>query len=260
MRMLIVFVLALGAIVADAASPVFMLDATPTDPRVLEVIGKYVTDSDFIRLRDTGPGSGLAEKVKPSQRFDDFRNLDEVKFQVGRGCAGRATDQTLWYYSPTTGPEFGDVLGSVAAAVKLIHTSACLQAGISPSTEFWGYQGPCVYDLGSSAYQRVDWTKVDKVMIRGEGWLKAGCRNGVAGYQKFLATLTSYLRAQNPRIQVYAHMSFRYTPPAMMVDAIRALTPDVDGFSLGYPLYGDHEYCTPENLEAVLSARLQTPH
>jgi hypothetical protein len=70
-----------------------------------------------------------------------------------------------------------------------------------------------------------------------------------------MAAVTGYVRARNPRIQVYAHLSLRYTPPAMMVEAIRALMSAVDGFSLGYPLYGEHVYCTPENLEAVLSAR-----
>lgn len=147
------------------------------------------------------------------------------------------------------------MLGSVTSALKLIHTSDCLQAGISPSAEFWGYRGPCAYDLGSSAYQQVDWTQVDRVMIRGEGWLKAGCLNGVAGYRKFMDTVTGYLRARNPRIQVFAHMSLRYTAPETMVETIQALMADVDGFSLGYPLYGEHVYCTPENLEAVLSAR-----
>jgi hypothetical protein len=232
-----------------------MIDATPSDPNVLAVIRKYVTDSDFVRLRDIGADPVLAIKVKASQRFDYYSSLELVGAQVSRGCAGRPKGQTIWYYTPTEGPEFRDVLGSVASAVKLIHTSDCLQAGIGPSEEFWGYRGPCAYDLGSSAYQQVDWTQVDRVMIRGEGWLKAGCANGVAGYQKFMAAVTGYVRARNPRIQVYAHMSLRSTPPAMMVEAIRGLMSDVDGFSLGYPLFGEHVYCTPENLEAVLSAR-----
>jgi hypothetical protein len=96
-------------------------------------------------------------------------------------------------------------------------------------------------------------------MIRGEGWLKAGCANGVVGYQKFMGAVTGYIRTRNPRIQVYAHMSLRYTPPAMMIEAIRGLMSDVDGFSLAYPLYGEHVYCTPENLGAVLSARSPSP-
>jgi hypothetical protein len=258
--MFIVSGLALAAIaVAHAASPVFMIDATPTDPNVLAVIGKYVTDSDFVRLRDIGADSALAAKVRASQRFDDYRSLELVRSQVDRGCAGRPTGQTVWYYTPTEGPEFRDVLGSVTSAVRLIRASECLQAGISPSAEFWGYRGPCAYDLGSSAYRQVDWTQVDRVMIRGEGWLKAGCANGVAGYHTFMTAVTSYVRARNPRIQVYAHVSLRYTPPAMMVEAIRELMSDVDGFSLGYPLHGEHVYCTPENLEAVLSARSPGP-
>src|SRR5258708_7493863 len=66
---------ALAAIaVAHAASPVFMIDATPTDPNVLAVIGKYVTDSDFIRLRNIRADSALAAKVRASQRFDDYRS------------------------------------------------------------------------------------------------------------------------------------------------------------------------------------------
>jgi len=157
-------------------------------------------------------------EVRASQRFDDYKSLELVRAQVSRGCTGRPTGQTIWYYTPTEGPEFRDVLGSVASAVMSIHTSQCLQAGISPSAEFWGYGRPCVYDLRSSAYRQVDWTQVDRVMIRGEGWLKAGCANGVAGYQKFVATVTGYLRAHNPRIQVYAHTSLRYTPPAMIGD------------------------------------------
>ena len=60
-------------------------------------------------------------------------------------------------------------------------------------------------------------------------------------------------------MQVYAHMSLRYTPPATIVEAIRALASDVDGFSLGYPLYGEHVYCPLENLEAVLSVRTPSP-
>jgi hypothetical protein len=256
MRTLTVSGLALAAIVvAHAASPVFMIDATPTDPNALAIIAKYVTDSDFVRLRDIGADSALAAKVSASQRFDYYASLELVRSQVSLGCAGRPTGQAIWYYTPAEGPEFQDVLGSVTSAVKSIHTSECLQAGIGPSPEFWGYTGPCAYDLGSSAYQQVDWTQVDRVIIRGEGWLKAGCANGVAGYQKFMAAVTSYVRARNPRIQVYAHMSLRYTPPAMMVEAIRALMSDVNGFSLGYPLYGDHVYCTPASLEAVLGAQ-----
>jgi hypothetical protein len=260
MRMFTVATLAFAVIAAaHAASPVFIIDATPTDPKVLAVIGKYVRDSDFVRLRDIGADPALAAKVRVPQRFDDYRSLELVRAQVSRGCAERPTDLTVWYYTPTEGPEYLDVLGSVTSAVRLIHTSPCLQAGISSSAEFWGYKGPCAYDLESSPYKQVDWTQVDRVMIRGEGWLKAGCTNGVAGYQKFMAAVTGYVRSRNPRIQVYAHMSLRYTPPAMMVEGIRELTSNVDGFSLGYPLHGEHVYCTPENLEAVLSTRSEVP-
>lgn len=256
MRLFTIAVSALAAIaVARAASPVFMIDATPTDSNVLAIIGKYVTDADFVRLRDVAANSALATKVKASQRFDDFRSVESLSVQVSRGCAGGPTGQTIWYYTPTVGPEFRDVLGSVKSALNVMHASPCFQAGISPSAEFWGYQGPCKYDLGSSAYQQVDWTQVDRVMIRGEGWVNASCSNGVANYQKFMDAVTSYVRARNPRIQIYAHVSLRYTPPALVVKAIEGLMPNVDGFSLGYPLSGEHVYCTPENLEAVLSAR-----
>ncbi len=91
MRMLTLSTLALAAITAaPAASPVFMIDATPTDPNVLRVIEKYVRDSDFVRLRDIGADSALGAKVRASQRFDDYRSLELVRAQVSRGCAGRS--------------------------------------------------------------------------------------------------------------------------------------------------------------------------
>ena len=251
-----ILTLCLIAVAAQAASPGLMIDATPIDPRVLAIIGKYVTDSDFVRWRDIGADSSLAAKVKPSQRWDYSRSLDELRFQVSRGCA----DRTIWYFSPTSGREFQDVPGSVASAVKLIHGSGCLQAGIAPGAEFWGYQGHCKYDLGSSPYQKMDWTQVDRVIIQGAGWLREACPNGIADHQKFMATLIGYLRGRNPRIQIYAHLSLRLTPPTMLVEAMQSLAADIDGYSVGYPLYGEHVYCTPENLEAVLSARLQPRH
>ena len=80
---------------ALAASPVFMIDATPTDPNVLAVIGKYVTDSDFVRLRDIGADAALAAKVRASQRFEYYRSLDMVRAAVSGGCGGRPAGQTI---------------------------------------------------------------------------------------------------------------------------------------------------------------------
>jgi hypothetical protein len=90
--------------------------------------------------------------------------------------------------------------------------------------------------------------------IQGESYLKAGCKTGVADYQKLVATVASYVRSKNPKIVVQAHVSFRVTPPAMMIQAIAAMAGSVDGFLLSYPLYSEHLYCTPENLETVLKA------
>ncbi|MCU1238680.1 MAG: hypothetical protein JWP63_6647 [Candidatus Solibacter sp.] len=246
MRSLAILVL---AYTAHAATPTFFLDAPPTDRAVFPVIEKYLQPSDFISARDLAADLALRRIIDPSHQFELAKTLRLVQSEAAQPCT-KTSPQTIWYHTLAGAPE----TPSIATALHTIHAANCHQAGIIPSAQFWGYSRVCEYNLAVSPYQQIDWTLVDRVIIQGEGFLNPACRTGIADYQKFLASIVAFVRARNPKIAVYAHASLRFTPPPLIIHGIQALSDQVDGFLLSYPRYGEHVYCTAENLEAVLKA------
>ena len=247
MRYLAVLGLSL-AIPAWSAGPTFLFDSTPADRAVFPVLEKYLQSSDFISDRDMYADPTLHQKIDASHQFELTKSLAWIKQEASGPCS-RNSPAALWFQTLAGAPEVAEI----AVAIRAIH-AGCHQAAILPSAQFWGYTELCNYNLAKSSYQQVDWAQVDRVIIQGEGWLNPACRTGIADYQKFLAEITTYLRARNPRIAVYGHASFRYTPASLMIQGIQSLAGLVDGFLLSYPLFGDHVYCTADNLETVLKA------
>ncbi len=247
--------LLLGAITAAyGATPFFLFDAAPIDPGVFPVLERYFQNMDFVGARLLDADANLRQKTDRAHQVELANGLDMVQAVVNKGC-GAGSPGTIWYLSPPVGTaEAANPIGSIESAVRAIHASGCHQAGVIPTAQFWGYSAACYYDLAASPYQQVDWTQVDRLNIQGESFLKVGCKTGVTDYQKLVATVASYVRAKNPNIVVLAHVTFRVTPPAMMIQAITAMAGSVDGFLLAYPLYSEHLYCTAENLETVLKA------
>ena len=213
------------------------------------MLEKYLRSSDFISDRDIQAAPNLSQKIDSSHQFDLVKTLYGIELEAARPCS-KKSPQALWF-QPLAG---GHEIESIATALRAIHVGGCSHAGIIPSAQFWGYTELCNYNLAKSPYQQVDWTQVDRVIIQGEGWLYPACRTGIADYQRLLTEITTHLRARNPKIVVYGHASLRYSPPSRIIQGIQSLTELVDGFLLSYPLYGDHVYCTADNLEAVLKA------
>ncbi len=247
MRYLAVLTLAL-AIPARPATPTFLFDATPTDRAVFPVIEKYLQSSDYVSTRDIYADPKLHQNIDASHQFELVKSLAGIEQETLLPCS-QNSPAALWLQTGAGAPEVAEI----ASALRTIR-SGCHHAAILPSAQFWGYTELCDYNLAKSPYQQVDWTQVDRVIIQGEGWLNPACRTGVAEYRKFLTEISTYLRAKNPKIVVYGHASFRYTPPALIIQGIQSLADLVDGFLLSYPLYGDHVYCTADNLETVLKA------
>jgi hypothetical protein len=245
--------LAMGAVpVSRAATPSFLFNAASIDPAVFPVVEKYFRNSDFIGVRVLAAYPRLRQKIDRAHQFELADGLASVQAEVDRGC-GAESPGTIWYLAPLAGTrEFADPLGSIASAVRKIQASGCHQVGMSPSAQFWGYTRVCEYNLATSPYHQVDWAPIDRLNIQGEGMLNPSCKTGVADYLKLVTTVTSYVRAKNPKIMVFAHVSFRFTPPALLIQGIEAMAGVVDGFLLSYPLYGEHVYCTAENMETVL--------
>jgi hypothetical protein len=104
----------------------------------------------------------------------------------------------------------------------------------------------------------VNWAAIDRLDIQGEWLLSDECigKTSVADYVKLVWAVAGYVRAKNPKIAIFAQISFRFTPPSTMIQAIQQMSGLVDGFLLAYPLNpaNEHKYRTAQNLQSVLSS------
>lgn len=121
----------------------------------------------------------------------------------------------------------------------------------------------CAVNLEASLYQSVDWRSIDFLDIGGGQLLADGCigRSTVKDYVSFIRSMVLYVRGKNPKIIIDAHLSFGSIQPSKIAEAIQAVSGDVDGFLLAYPLAPDHQhkYSNVQNLETVLRS-LRTPY
>jgi hypothetical protein len=133
---------------------------------------------------------------------------------------------------------------------------------ILPYGQFWGAApratATCQFNQGTSPYQQVNWTAIVRLDIQGEWLLSDECigKTSAADYVKLVSTVPGYVRAKNPKIAVFAQISFRFTPPSTMIQAMRQMSGLVDGFLLAYSLNpaNERKYSAAQNLESVLSA------
>jgi hypothetical protein len=242
--------------VAQAATPSFIFGAV-ADPNVYPVLDKYFRSTDFVAIRMIGADQHLSQLLDRAHQVDLADTIGRIQADLDLGC-GAGSPGTIWYQPAIAPDDLASSPNNIASAANRIHSSGCSLAGILPSAEFWGATGACQFNLAGSPYQQVDWTAIDRLDIQGEGMLSDSCigKTGVADYLKLVTTIAGYVRGQNPKIAVYAQLSFRSTPPPTIVQAIEAMTGVVDGFLLAYPLNPnmEHKYSTAQNLEAVLAA------
>jgi hypothetical protein len=248
---------------AAAADPPFIFTAL-ADPSVYPVIEKYFRGADFVGVQMVKADPRLGRIVDRQHQFDVSPSLTRIAGDLSQGCGVGTPGAILYNLSPDASPqpEMTDPIGSIASAAQMIRASGCDQVGILPYGQFWGAAAratlTCQYDLGASAYQQVNWAAIDRLDIQGEWLLSDDCigKTSVTDYVRLVSTVASYVRGRNPRIAVFAQLSFRFTPPSTMVQSIQEMSGLVDGFLLSYPLNpaNEHKYCTAQNLEAVLSA------
>ena len=97
---------------------------------------------------------------------------------------------------------------------------------------------------------------MDLLSIQAQRLLSDTCANklNVADDVGLVAHVAAYVRSRNPSIVVVSQLSFRYTPPEKMVEAMHQSSPAVDGFYLVYPSGQANpcHYCSAKNVAAVL--------
>lgn len=239
---------------AWAASPFFAFAASQ-DPGVVPVLQQYFQKTDYLGVKTLAALPALRTVVAGGHQIDLEPSVAGVQ-QIGCDPGTAVTVFYQWGAAPTPEAEQADPVGSSARAIAAIRGNGC-QVGLAPEPQFFGYQpGTCAYNPDAGSYRQVDWSTVDFLDIQGEPFLEDTCvgQAGVNPYVNFVTAVAAYVRARNPRIVIAAQLSFRFTPPAVMTEAVHAMGAVVDGFLLSYPLNPaqEHKYCAPQNLAAFL--------
>jgi hypothetical protein len=237
---------------------IFAADASYTDTATLPVLAKYISQPDFLGYRAVSKQPELRGMVPPAHLVQISSSLSDIQEKLQLGC-GPNSPHVIFYqwgdpaYTPPA--EMADPLGSFARAAAMVHASGCHSFGFLPEGRFFGATH-CALNLTVSPYRQVDWSTVDYLDLTGGGLIDDFCsdKTGIADYMKLAQTIVSYVRGKNPKIVIAAHLSFRNTPPATMVQAFQELSGTVDGFLLAYPIYSPQKYANASNLATFLSA------
>ena len=246
----------LGATGATPATPSFIFDAVG-DQAAYPVVSRYFQAADFANVRLAQVDPRLHQILDRTHQVILADSDGKLQKALELGCSP-GSPGTILYQSQWNADDPLGSLREITTAVSRIRSDGCHQSAILPSEQFWGSTGNCRFNLAGSPYQQIDWTTIDRLDIQSEWILAESCagQSTVDDYVRLISTVSSYIRAKNPRIAIYAQLSFRFTAPATMIEAIRTMSPLVDGFLLSYPLNQEleHKYCTAANLETVLSA------
>jgi hypothetical protein len=191
------------------------------------VLQKYFQNTDYLGTKTVANFPALRGVVTREHQVDFEPSIVRVQSSVGEGCGSGSAGTVFyqWGTSPTPPAEQADPLGSIRSAVAAIR-------GLALDPSLFGFQpGTCLYNLEAGV-------TIDALDIQGEALLSEGCvaQAGVKSYINLATAVAGYARARNPRIVIEAQVSFRFTPPSIMIDAVHRLSAIVDGFLLSYPL------------------------
>jgi hypothetical protein len=249
-----ILALIFSAAYAQAAAPfvMFPVDAAYKDTGTIPLTAKYISSGDFVGIDAALAVPALQKLVPPDHLMVLAPRLQDVQARASASCL---EGPGLIVYQQGRGSEMANPIANLNTAAAAVKASGCRKFGFLPGGVFFGFT-QCAVNLAASYYQQADWTKVDYLIISGGGLVNDFCagKTGAADYAAAAKTIAAYAREKNPEIVIVGHLSFRNAPAANMAQAASALTGIVDGFLLGYPIYGEHHYCDSADLQAFLSA------
>jgi hypothetical protein len=108
-----------------------------------------------------------------------------------------------------------------------------------------------------SNYMKINWTEVDFLGMQLQRF-----SDNITDYSSHVKTISDYVRSQNPTIEIFAQLSFRFASSGNMIEAIESTKDYVDGYVVAYLPDPDKDSkddsciatCTPEDLDNVLKA------
>lgn len=244
---------------ATGPSPFFMFTSyAKRNSPLRAVLEKYVTSADYISLGLSRGDPRLASRVGKSHIYVLPPSVKAVQRQASQCKAGLIIyDGEHWGATPRS--EQASMPMAVSDAKSATKSAGC-SFGFAPDGQYAGLTPKtCSYDLNSAIHRQIDFADITLFNVQAQRLLSDSCvgHGGIDNYVKFVTTVAGEVHAKNPATKVSAQFSFRYTPPDRMIAVMKQLRGVVDGFYIAYPVGVGNitcQYCSPTNLEQVLSA------
>ena len=256
--------LALTPLHAQTARPVFAYTSL-ADAEALDVVSRYFTERDYISVLLAQRIPELGERIPRLQQYKMVESLPKLCQFVEKGCQDKEAglliyDIESWAATPLE--EQNDPVGSINRGAAITRQPGCQAFGVAPSRAYLSRHGDsaCAAQMGPDvAY--IHWENLDVLVIQAQGMMRPNCydRFGTRNYERFVGSITRYARGRNPRLKVFAELSFRYASASQMAEVIDRLGGSVTGYYLALPSSMDNcRYCSATELESLL-ARYRQP-
>ena len=100
-------------------------------------------------------------------------------------------------------------------------------------------------------YKKINWTQIDFLGMQLQRFSE-----DVPEYSRIAEEITSFVKSENPNIEVFTQLSFRFTDDNDMIRVIESVKDIVDGFIISYLPNGTSDSCisgcSPHDLNSVL--------
>ena len=216
------------------------------------VISQTATQNTRLSIQIAKSYPAVVRTVGQANTIEMASSLAAMASIVNDGEAVAYYDIEHWPSTPVS--EQQNPVASIEQAAQIAHGSGKL-FGVTPDGAFLGHDGSCAFNVQHGIASQIDWTSVDELDIQAQGLADdSACGPGnVTAYAAFVSQIASIARAANPHIRIVAQVSLKFSAPATVLDAARAVRGVADSILVAYPSSGCAN-CTTDNLSAVLGA------
>jgi hypothetical protein len=281
-----------GGAQAQSAAPFIMVvnSDAGTDGNYFTVLNTYAQAGDYFGYRLVTYDQTLAAIVGYGNTFASPPSLKNVAARAQVACTEYAPTSIVYEAADadTPAPELGALAGSIKTAARTVATGSggCHLFAVSIGPDYLGINvAKCSYNpssifanqynnySGSNIFEsQFDWTGVSVIVLQTQQLMNDGSSSKpgtvtcaspskiayVLNFVDAVSDMVARLRVAAPQAKIVAQLSFRYTNPQAMIQAMAGVTGTggVDGFYLAYPIGSAYpcSYCNSADLQAVLSA------
>jgi hypothetical protein len=193
----------------------------PADARVTQVKKPFEILDGSHKMITVQSLDNITDAVQFSRQF---HNVTHILYDIE-------------HWSRTPESEQENPIESISKAGQSIH-AASLKYGITPDATFL-----------IDNYRYINWDEIDFLGMQLQRYSQ-----DIVEFSNYTEDISKYVKAQNPSVQIFVQLSFRFTDAKEMIDAIEVARPWVDGYIIAYlPSTSDClPQCSPDALDLVL--------